>query len=70
MIIMLILSVILIAGSAGYFSIYGLAATFSGIFIPVIIMGASLEFGKLVTASFLYRYWNHLKIMMKVYLSY
>lgn len=64
----LISTVLAIAGSAAYFSIYGLAAIFSGIFIPVIIMGVSLEAGKLVAASYTYRYWNKLTFFMKSYL--
>jgi hypothetical protein len=31
-------------------------------------MGASLEAGKLVTASFLYRHWSNLNILLKSYL--
>lgn len=67
-IFLLIVTVLAIAGSAAYFSIYGLAAIFSGIFIPVVIMGASLEAGKLVAASYLYRYWDKLTFLMKGYL--
>jgi hypothetical protein len=51
------LSALLIAGSAAAFSVYGLAKLFSGAFISVVIMAGALELGKLVTASFLYRYW-------------
>ena len=52
------LSALLIAGSAAAFSVYGLAKLFSGAFLSVVIMAGSLELGKLVTASFLYRYWK------------
>lgn len=57
-----------IAGSAGFFSIYGLAQIFSGTFWAVVVMGISLEAGKLMTASFLYRYWNTINIALKSYM--
>lgn len=65
---LLIITIAAIAGSAAYFSIYGLASIFSGTFIPVIIMGTSLECGKLIAVSFLYRYWNKLTFSIKIYL--
>jgi hypothetical protein len=67
-IIILILTTLAIAGSAAYFSIYGLAAIFSGIFWPVILMGGSLEAGKLVAASYVYRYRDSISRVMKIYL--
>tara|TARA_R100001594_G_scaffold149742_2_gene208455 strand:- start:392 stop:1336 length:945 start_codon:yes stop_codon:yes gene_type:complete len=63
------LSALLIAGSAATFSVYGLAKLFSGAFISVVIMAGSLELGKLVTASFLYRYWNMINWFQKVYMT-
>jgi len=45
-----------IAASAAFFSVFGLAKLFAGATVQVIVMASSLEFGKLVTASFLYRY--------------
>ena len=63
------LSALLIAGSAAAFSVYGLAKLFSGAFISVVIMAGSLELGKLVTASFLYRYWKVINWFQKVYMT-
>ena len=63
------LSALLIAGSAAAFSVYGLAKLFSGAFISVVIMASALELGKLVTASFLYRYWNVINWFQKVYMT-
>ena len=63
------LSALLIAGSAAAFSVYGLAKLFSGAFISVVIMASTLELGKLVTASFLYRYWNMINWFQKVYMT-
>ena len=64
------LSALLIAGSAAAFSVYGLAKLFSGAFISVVIMASSLELGKLVTASFLYRYWNMITWFQKIYMTF
>ena len=63
------ISALLIAGSAAAFSVYGLAKLFSGAFISVVIMAGSLELGKLVTASFLYRYWNMINWFQKLYMT-
>jgi hypothetical protein len=64
------LSALLIAGSAAAFSVYGLAKLFSGAFLSVVIMASSLELGKLVAASFLYRYWKVINWFQKVYMSF
>jgi hypothetical protein len=63
------LAALLIAGSAAAFSVYGLAKLFSGAFLSVVVMAGSLELGKLVTASFLYRYWNMINWFQKVYMT-
>ena len=63
------LSALFIAGSAAAFSVYGLAKLFSGAFLSVVIMAGALELGKLVTASFLYRYWNSIANWLKVYMT-
>lgn len=67
-IMLLVAATVAIAGSAAYFSVYGLAATFSGVFWSVVVMGASLEAGKLVAASYLYRYWDKTNLALKSYL--
>src|SRR6185312_2313297 len=68
LIILLVLITAAISGSAAFFSVFGLAQLFSGAAIPAIIMAASLEAGKLITASFLYQYWKKIKWMLKTYL--
>ena len=62
------IAALLIAGSAGFFSVFGLSKLFAGAALSVIIMAGSLEFGKLVTAAFLYRYWDKVNIFQKTYL--
>jgi len=67
-IILLILSALTISATAGYFSIYGLAAIFTGSFWSIVIMGSSLEVGKLMAASYVYRFWDKINFLMKTYL--
>ena len=62
------LAALLVAGSAAYFSVLGIATLFSGSFYQVIVMAGALEFGKLVATSYLYRYWNKTTWFLKVYL--
>lgn len=57
-----------VAFSAAFFSVFGLSKLFAGAKTSVIIMAGSLEFAKLVTASFLYRYWNKTPMFLKNYL--
>ena len=63
------LSALLIAGSAAFFSVFGLSKLFAGAALSVIIMAGSLEFGKIVAASFLYRYWNSINRLLKIYMT-
>ena len=59
----LIISVI-----SAYYSISGLVAIFSAAAIPIIIMGASLELGKVITTVWLHRNWNRASLAFKTYL--
>jgi hypothetical protein len=61
-------SALLVAGSAAYFSVLGIATLFSGSYYQVIIMAGALEFGKLVATSYLYRYWSNTVWWLKTYL--
>ncbi len=63
------LSALLIAFSAAFFSVFGLSKLFAGATLSVIIMAGSLEFGKLVAASFLYRYWDKINFLQKFYMT-
>tara|TARA_R110002020_G_scaffold236058_1_gene448342 strand:- start:282 stop:1130 length:849 start_codon:yes stop_codon:yes gene_type:complete len=62
------LAAILVAGSAAYFSVFGLSKLFAGAAASIVVMAGSLEFGKLVSASFLYRYWDKTNQWLKIYL--
>jgi peptidoglycan hydrolase-like protein with peptidoglycan-binding domain len=54
---------------AAWYSIAGLIAIFASAAIPVAIMGSALEVAKLVSASWLYRYWFYVPKLIKYYLT-
>ena len=60
---------IAISAVAAWYSILGLMAIFSAAAVPIAIMGGVLEVGKLVTASWLYQYWNKAPRALKGYLT-
>jgi hypothetical protein len=64
------ISAVLIAGTAAYFSVTGLGVLFSGAAIAVMVMAGSLEFAKLVSATYLKQKWDELKGFNKWYLSF
>ena len=65
---MLSLTALFVAGNAAFFSIFGLSKLFAGASLSVIVMASSLELGKLVAASFVYRYWDTINLWLKSYL--
>ena len=65
--ILLLLSGLTISAVAIYYSVMGLMAIFSAAAIPIMIMGISLEIGKLVTASWVKAHWPRLPWLMRSY---
>ena len=63
------LSALTISAVAIYYSVAGLAAIFAAAVVPIIIMGVSLEVGKLVTAVWLHRNWSRAVWWLKTYLA-
>ena len=61
-------SALFVAGCAAFFSIWGIGLLFSGASVSSMIMTSSLELGKLVATSFLYRFWKRSQLMLKSYL--
>ena len=59
---------LLLSVVAAYYSVAGLTAIFSAATIPVIIMGASLELGKIVATVWLHNNWRRAGIVFKLYL--
>ncbi len=66
---LLFFTAVILSGIAAYYSVIGLIAIFSAAVWPVAIMGGSLEAAKLVVASWLYRYWRLIPVLMKVYFT-
>ena len=64
------ISAIVIAGCAAFFSVTGLGVLFSGASISVMVMAGSLEFAKLVSATYLKQEWDALKGFNKWYLTF
>jgi len=67
-ILLMILSTFTVAGSAAYYSVFGLSSLFAGARFEVIIMAGALELAKLVTASYLHNNWKRAG-WMKWYLT-
>ena len=62
------LSALLLASCAAFFSVKGIALLFAASFWSVAIMAGSLELAKLVSASYLYRYWSSIHDLLKKYM--
>lgn len=54
---------------SAWYSIVGLTAIFSGSPIAIRLMGAGLEAGKVVTASYLYRNWKKTNLGLRIYFT-
>lgn len=59
---------LLLSTVAAYYSVIGLTAIFAAAFIPVMIMGGSLEAAKVVATSWLFRNWHNTPKAIKIYL--
>jgi cell division protein FtsL len=66
--VLLGLSALFLASCGAFFSVKGIGLLFSGSFWASIIMASSLEFGKIMATSFLYRYWGKINNIIKTYL--
>jgi len=54
--------------SAAVYSILGLTAIFAAAFWPIVVLGGSLEIGKIITTLWLHKYWTRAELQYKVYL--
>jgi cell division protein FtsL len=63
------LSALIIAGCAAYFSVTGLGVLFAGASVSVMVMASSLEFAKLVVATYLKQKWDEITGFTKWYLT-
>jgi phage shock protein PspC (stress-responsive transcriptional regulator) len=67
--ILLGFSAFFVAACGAFFSVKGIGLLFSGSFYATVLMASSLEFGKIMATSFLYRYWNKINKLLKIYLT-
>jgi hypothetical protein len=63
-----VLVALTVSVAAAYYSIVGLTAIFAGAMLPVIVMGAALEVGKVTAAIWLHSFWDEAGFLMKMYL--
>jgi hypothetical protein len=66
-IVLLTIISLALAGTAAYFSIFGLSKLFVGAGIGIIILASVLEAAKLTAVSYVYRYWKYLAFLTKTY---
>jgi hypothetical protein len=67
---LLFITALALSACAAYYSIMGLVAIFAAAVIPIFIMGSLLEASKLVVASWLYRTWKEIPLLMKSYFTF
>jgi hypothetical protein len=61
-------SAFILASCAAFFSVKGIALLFAASFWSVAVMAGSLELAKLISASYLYRYWKDINKILKNYM--
>ena len=66
---LMVFSTLSLAGTAAYYSVFGLSSLFAGAKFEVIIMASALELAKLIVASYLHNYWSKLGLLLKSYLT-
>jgi len=66
---LMVFSTLSLAGTAAYYSVFGLSSLFAGAKTEVIIMASALELAKLVVASYLHNHWGKLGLLLKSYLT-
>ena len=64
----MLLTALILSMVAAYYSIIGLTAIFAAAVIPIIIMGASLELGKVMATVWLHNNWQRASWKFKTYL--
>lgn len=69
MIILMFICALALSGVAAFYSIAGLMAIFAAAPIPIAIMGTILEGSKLVVASWLYRNWEPIPKLFRLYFT-
>ena len=65
--ILLFICAVALSTAAAFYAVSGLMAIFAAAVVPIIVMGSTLEFSKLVLASWLYRNWKYTSSLLKAY---
>ena len=66
--LVILLTALMLSAVAAYYSIAGLTAIFAAAVLPVIIMGGTLELGKVVATVWLHNNWKRINLAFKLYL--
>ena len=66
---LLLTSSIIVEACAVFFSVYGLTKLFAGAALAIGVMATSLELAKVVSVSYVYRYWNELGKLYRTYMA-
>ena len=66
---LLLASALLLSAIAAFYAVAGLVAIFAASATSIMIMGGALEGAKLVVASWLYRNWKDIPVLMKTYFT-
>jgi hypothetical protein len=64
----ILVSGLLISACAAWFSVSGISQLFIGAPVAAMAMAIALEIGKLVSVSFIYRNWNSVSKLLRIYL--
>lgn len=67
--LLLFITAIALSSIAAFYAVIGLMSIFAASAIPIAIMGGTLEAAKLVVASWLYRNWNQVPLLLKTYFT-
>ena len=67
--IIMLVAALSLAATAAYYSVYGISKLFTSQATAVIIMASILEVSKLITATYLERFWQTIHWIRKVYLT-
>lgn len=67
--LLMFIAAIVLSIIAGYYSVIGMTAIFSGAFVPIVLMAGTLETSKVIVASWLYNNWKKTPFLLKSYLT-
>ena len=63
--LIILISLLLVAGSSAYMSVFGLVSVFKGYGSIIVCMGLGMETGKILTVSYVYRNWKTLSVLSR-----